>query len=180
MPEADGCRLAFALAVLYTDVGILDPIPPLLFSSLMIWLWSGATTDTAISLILCVTLWRKKAGSGKRTGSLVNRIIRFSLGTALVTSLNAVLAAVLYLVFLWDIRVDLYYLFITPLPSIYVATLLYALSGWGRESGPARSRGDSENPKVSSCKLVKALRVSRKVQEGGEREPVDTVGSFAC
>lgn len=167
--------LLVALTVLYTDVGILDPIPPLALISLMFWLWSVAATDTAISLVLCVSLWRKKAGSGHRTGNLVNRVIRFSLGTALVTSLNAVLAAVLYLVFLDDIRVGLCNIFVTPLPSVYVATLLYALSGWGKGSTPPRTTSDPEKAKVSSSRLAKALRGSRKTREAREEEQADTV-----
>lgn len=159
---------------LYTNVGILDPIPPLAFISLMLWLWSVAATDTAISLVLCVSLWRKKAGSGHRTGNLVNRIIRFSLGTALVTALNAVLAAVLYLVFLDDIRVGLCNIFVTPLPSVYVATLLYALSGWGRSSMPARAGSDPEKAETPSCRFAKALRGSRKTREHKKNEQVDT------
>ena len=143
----------------------------------MLWLWSVAATDTAISLVLCVSLWRKKAGSGHRTGNLVNRIIRFSLGTALVTALNAVLAAVLYLVFLDDIRVGLCNIFVTPLPSVYVATLLYALSGWGRSSMPARAGSDPEKAEMSSCRFAKALRGCRRTREDRKEEQVDTVST---
>lgn len=65
----------------------------LLIYAAEIWLWSSAATDTMISLILSVSLWKKKQGFAKRTENAINRIIRFSMGTAAVTSVTAVLGA---------------------------------------------------------------------------------------
>ena len=164
--------------VVYTSTSELTYTPALLLSALQIWLWTTVAADSAISLVLSISLWRQKAGFSKRAGSLVNRVIRFSVGTALVTSVNATLAAVLYLIFKWDIRIDLFYVFVVPLPSIYVGTMLYALCGWGKERAPTRSKSD---PESQGCgRFAKVFRTSRRAEQGNTNEDdndIDTVSS---
>ena len=163
---------------MYTNTSELAYTPALLLSALQIWLWTTVAADSVISLVLCVSLWRQKAGFGTRTGHLVNRVIRFSIGTALVTSVNATLAAVLYLIFKWDIRVDLFYVFVVPLPSIYVGTMLYALCGWGKERASTTSKNDPESQ--GSGRFAKVFRTPRKAEHGNNNDDddeIDTVSS---
>ncbi|TFK36125.1 hypothetical protein BDQ12DRAFT_259345 [Crucibulum laeve] len=64
----------------------------------VIYMGFGATAviDSSIALAMCIILYKSRVGSG-RTDDVVSRIIRYFVGSGLVTSLASILCLILYM-----------------------------------------------------------------------------------
>ncbi|KAJ7175970.1 hypothetical protein C8R46DRAFT_1189106, partial [Mycena filopes] len=95
----------------------------------VVWLASDVLADGAITVILSLHLRRRKTGF-KSTNLLVDRIIRMTVHTGLITSVCATLDLILYLAN----PTGLHLIFNFPLGKLYTNSLISSLnhrSGWG-------------------------------------------------
>ncbi|KAJ8495368.1 hypothetical protein ONZ45_g12900 [Pleurotus djamor] len=102
---------------------------PRMSPAIITWLVSSATADIVITVSLVFHLYKRKTGV-RSTDDIVNRIIRLTIQTGMVTALFAALDVIFFLAlpsssmnFLWDF----------PLSKLYTNSLLSTLnarSGW--------------------------------------------------
>ncbi|KAF7301894.1 hypothetical protein MIND_00755400 [Mycena indigotica] len=97
---------------------------PQLYRSAEVWLIASAVTDLAIAVSLAAVLRSKKTGIGATDG-IVDKIIRMTVQTGLITALCSVLDVICFLTlqgetvnFIWNI----------PLPKLYAICLLSTLN----------------------------------------------------
>ncbi|KAJ7025351.1 hypothetical protein C8F04DRAFT_1128656 [Mycena alexandri] len=118
----------------------------------VVWLACECVGDIAVTLILCLHLRRRKTGFSQ-TDLLVDRIIRLTVHTGLITSICATVDLVLYLAN----STGLHLIFNFPLAKLYTNSFIGSLnhrSGWGysKEHGGSVSDGsDSTEDSRAAC-----------------------------
>ncbi|KAI1794885.1 hypothetical protein LXA43DRAFT_91467 [Ganoderma leucocontextum] len=109
----------------------------------IIWLAFSAVADCTITIALVWHLRKHKTGFAA-TDDIVNRIIRLTVQTGLITALCALVDLILFLV----TPTGLHLLFNLPLSKLYTNSLMSSLnsrSGWRYGSGNGESTSDDVN-----------------------------------
>ncbi|TFY79940.1 hypothetical protein EWM64_g4070 [Hericium alpestre] len=117
--------------------------------AVIVWLMSSAVCDVLITSILVFHLRRHKSGFS-HTDDIVDRVIRLTIQTGLLTSIVAIIDVVLYL---GVPKAALHLGFNMPLCKLYTNSLLSSLnarSGWALNSNsdPVHSIGQSGAKRV--------------------------------
>ncbi|EIW77414.1 hypothetical protein CONPUDRAFT_168344 [Coniophora puteana RWD-64-598 SS2] len=101
------------------------------------WLLASAAADVLITASLVWNLYRRKSGI-RVTDDVVNRIIRLTVQTGLVTAAAAIADAIIFVASTTTIN----YLFDFPLSKLYTNSVLSTLNARGRWRSMSRPRGD--------------------------------------
>ncbi|KAG9311992.1 hypothetical protein JVU11DRAFT_7263 [Chiua virens] len=132
-------------------------------SALIVWLASAAVADTLITASLVHSLLRKRTGFAA-TDDVINRIIRLTIQTGMMTAIFAIMDVTLFTLgktwnFIWDI----------PLSKLYSNTILSTLNarhGW-KSSETARDNVLFGNETSFQCDLPKG-RSQIEIRSGSE------------
>ncbi|KAI0690452.1 hypothetical protein C8T65DRAFT_97724 [Cerioporus squamosus] len=141
----------------------------------IIWLAFSAVADTLITAALVWHLRRNKTGMAL-TDSIINKIIRMTVQTGLITALCAIIDLVLFLVF----PTGLHLIFNLPLSKLYTNSLMSSLNartGWQySESSQAMSQNVERSepqrgvPRVRNVNMLKSDHGRRVSLRQGPQE----------
>ncbi|ETW76926.1 hypothetical protein HETIRDRAFT_446619 [Heterobasidion irregulare TC 32-1] len=118
----------------------------------IVWLASSALTDTIISVILVSYLRHRRTGFSS-TDDTVNKIIRLTVQTGLLTSLFAILDLTLYL----SLQTAHHVMINLPLAKLYTNSLMSSLNsrqGWQYDSSNGSIIGSSQLKSASKRNTV--------------------------
>ncbi|THV03385.1 hypothetical protein K435DRAFT_962543 [Dendrothele bispora CBS 962.96] len=129
--------------------------------SVIVWLMGGVLSDLMITTILVAYLHSNKRGF-KASDELIDRIIRSTVQTGLLTSVVASLDLVSYLIFPTE---GFHFIFNMPLIKLYSVTLMSSLNsrqGWSygsTESGGGQTSGTASNPSIFNKNYMRSTQV---------------------
>ncbi|KAF4566550.1 hypothetical protein EYR36_011981 [Pleurotus pulmonarius] len=136
--------------------------------AIITWLFSSAIADIIITTSLLVNLYRKKTGT-KATNDVVNKIMRFTLQTGLLTSIFASLDAILFLAIpdtAYNFALDF------PLSKLYTNSLLSSLNA--RREYRNELRGFLSLGDITGSEVSLLVVVQRYLQVTPSPRPVTT------
>ncbi|KAI0769910.1 hypothetical protein C8Q74DRAFT_1369157 [Fomes fomentarius] len=133
----------------------------------IIWLAFSAVADTLITTALVWHLRKNKTGMVVTDG-IINRIIRLTVQTGLITALCAIIDLILFLIF----PTGLHLIFNLPLSKLYTNSLMSSLNsrqGWQYDSSTGVSQNRAEQP--NGLTRPRNVNVNMLRSENGRRGP---------
>ncbi|KAF9491726.1 hypothetical protein BDN71DRAFT_1452425 [Pleurotus eryngii] len=134
------------------------------------WLLASAIADALITSTLVYSLYKRKTGF-KDTDSVIERVIRFTIQTGLITALFAILDVVFFLVsphttlnFIWDLALGKLY-------SNVLMSTLNSRAGWDRIANPRANHNVLFGDETSTSLVITNTRFRNSRKSINEPNP---------